>query len=91
MNSSIEEKDESGSLVATYIASRNVKGTSRVDVVVCSTFSPSLPIALCYVPSELVTDKAFQHPAESTGIWQKALNVFLPTGYPNSVTKDYLE
>ncbi|KAK3710071.1 hypothetical protein LTR37_010502 [Vermiconidia calcicola] len=23
--------------------------------------------------------------------WQRALNVFLPTGYPHSVTKDYLE
>lgn len=30
-------------------------------------------------------------PQETKAIWQRALDVFLPAGYPNSVTDDYLE
>lgn len=30
-------------------------------------------------------------PKESKSTWQKALDVFLPAGYPYSVTSDYLE
>lgn len=30
-------------------------------------------------------------PAQSKSPWQKVLDVFLPAGYPQSVTSDYLE
>ena len=30
-------------------------------------------------------------PKESKSPWQKMLDIFLPAGYPHSVTSDYLE
>jgi hypothetical protein len=30
-------------------------------------------------------------PQETKVLWQKALDIFLPSGYPYSVTDDYLE
>lgn len=31
------------------------------------------------------------YPTQSKALWQRALDVFLPAGYPHSVTDDYLE
>lgn len=31
------------------------------------------------------------YPKETKALWQRALDVFLPAGYPHSVTDDYLE
>jgi len=30
-------------------------------------------------------------PKETKVLWQKVLDIFLPSGYPHSVTDDYLE
>lgn len=30
-------------------------------------------------------------PQETKVLWQKVLDIFLPSGYPHSVTDDYLE
>ncbi|KAF1928655.1 DUF647-domain-containing protein [Didymella exigua CBS 183.55] len=56
----IEEYDEAGNVVTTYIAS----GESRVDVVL---------------------------PRETKSYAQQLLDVFLPAGYPHSVTEDYIQ
>jgi hypothetical protein len=31
------------------------------------------------------------YPQETKAVWQRVLDVFLPAGYPHSVTSDYLE
>lgn len=31
------------------------------------------------------------YPRDSRALWQRVLDVFLPAGYPHSVTDDYLE
>lgn len=31
------------------------------------------------------------YPRETKAVWQRVLDVFLPAGYPHSVTSDYLE
>lgn len=31
------------------------------------------------------------YPRETRPIWQRVLDIFLPAGYPHSVTSDYLE
>lgn len=36
-------------------------------------------------------DKGSQPPAERKSLWSQTLDVFLPAGYPHSVTHDYLE
>ena len=30
-------------------------------------------------------------PQDTKALWQKTLDIFLPSGYPHSVTDDYLE
>ncbi|MCJ1420273.1 hypothetical protein MMC32_006630 [Xylographa parallela] len=64
MSLQIQETDEAGAHVATYVTSRDGQGTARVDVI---------------------------QAASNVGRWQTALGVFLPAGYPQSVTGDYLE
>lgn len=66
----MREFDEAGTLVATYVESRDGDGSgstsTRVDVL---------------------------HPAgaATTRSWlRRSLNVFMPAGYPSSVTSDYL-
>ncbi|KAA6410511.1 MAG: hypothetical protein FRX48_05933 [Lasallia pustulata] len=62
----IDERDESGTLVARYVSSKSGKDESgsRIDII---------------------------NTNKRASIWQRGLNVFLPAGYPHSVTKDYLE
>ncbi|QDS76630.1 hypothetical protein FKW77_007923 [Venturia effusa] len=62
----IEEYDEAGNLVATYVQSlsrRSEGEAARVDVVL---------------------------PGTPKSVWNQCLDVFLPSGYPQSVTDDYL-
>lgn len=73
----IDEYDEAGNVVATYIVSDN----SRVDVVVRNI----LAFASC---REGYTDDA-QLPQQTKSYVQQLLDVFLPAGYPHSVTEDY--
>ncbi|RDI82376.1 hypothetical protein Vi05172_g7722 [Venturia inaequalis] len=65
----MEEYDEAGDLVASYIQSfskRSETDVARVDVVVPSTSNP-------------------------ISVWNMCIDVFLPAGYPHSVTDDYLK
>ncbi|KAE9965889.1 hypothetical protein EG328_009313 [Venturia inaequalis] len=65
----MEEYDEAGDLVASYIQSfskRSETEVARVDVVVPSTSNP-------------------------ISVWNMCIDVFLPAGYPHSVTDDYLK
>ncbi|KAH9881603.1 hypothetical protein IAQ61_000330 [Plenodomus lingam] len=57
----IEERDEAGNVVATYISD---EGGQRVDVI---------------------------QPQDAKGYAQRVLDVFLPAGYPHSVTEDYIQ
>ncbi|TID15690.1 DUF647-domain-containing protein [Venturia nashicola] len=63
----IEEYDEAGNLVASYIQSlskRSERDATRVDVVL---------------------------PRDAKTVWSMCLDVFMPAGYPHSVTDDYLK
>ncbi|KAF2491100.1 DUF647-domain-containing protein [Lophium mytilinum] len=78
-NLSITERDDAGALLATYISSPSSQG-SRVDIIV-------RPHAL--YPSHVSNQP--QHPQHPKSSWRTVLDVFLPAGYPSSVTEDYLE
>lgn len=75
----IEEYDEAGNVVTTYIAS----GDSRVDVVV-RTFA-----AFLLAGKGQTNDAQLPHRTKSYA--QQLLDVFLPAGYPHSVTEDYTQ
>ena len=65
----IEEKDESGALLATYIASQNAEGRSRVDIIVYSMPYSEMPFIDCVRPVPMLirnvaSTKADRHLAE---------------------------
>lgn len=80
----IREYDDADNVVATYVQSLGSEKESRVDVIVC-------PCPICEI--RLAADRK-QRPGNSqsfTALWSKTLDVFLPVGFPHSVTDDYLE
>ena len=78
----IEEVDETGNLTATYVESSNGVA-SRVDIIV-SSVRRSLILEILAHDWEKVPEKGIN-------IWSRILNVFLPAGYPHSVTPDYIQ
>jgi hypothetical protein len=74
----LEERDQAGQIVARYIASNG-----RVDVIVRLI---ELPIS-----REHRLIRLLQEPENSKGYTKTLLSAFLPAGYPQSVTEDYLE
>lgn len=73
----IKESDQAGNVVATYIAS----GDSRVDVVVRAFLTCALTRGGSANDAQL--------PQQTRSYAQQLLDVFLPAGYPHSVTEDY--
>ena len=48
MSLQIQETDEAGAHVATYVTSRDGQGTARVDVIVCiAVFVPARGVVVC--------------------------------------------
>ena len=87
----IKEYDEAGNLVATYIQSaskRSDQNAARVDVVVSSLIGLFARQCLVQVHHSHTASKLPDNPKT---IWNKCLDVFLPAGYPQSVTDDYLK
>jgi len=76
------ERDEAGTVTATYIRSPSQTGQCRVDVIVRRY--------RCVLSASDSTN-LLQLPKETKSPWQRLLDVFLPAGYPHSVTDDYLE
>jgi hypothetical protein len=87
------ERDEAGNVKATYIETetRAGKGSRRIDCVVRGY--SAVPRTDCFESSIKINcaDSCSKVPKNPYGGWTSLLNVFLPAGYPNSVTKDYLE
>lgn len=81
----ITEYDEAGNLTSTYVQSRRTEGAKhgRVDILVGQRHAHRRPR-----PS---TDSRLQLPESGKTAWQRVLDVFLPAGYPQSVTEDYIE
>lgn len=75
----IEECDQAGNVVATYIASSD----PRVDIVVRGFLT-------CASARSGGANDA-QRPQQTKSYAQQLLDVFLPAGYPHSVTKDYTQ
>jgi hypothetical protein len=85
MSLEFEEKDEAGTVVATYITSS--KGTDA------STWRVDMLVRLYSLHLRSFSDYLWtlQPRGKRISLWLQALNVFLPAGYPHSVTKDYME
>lgn len=73
----VVEYDKAGNLKATYIESGRGSDAPRVDLVVC----------ICLVFRTFAN--GFKLPPDTKPIWMKLLDIFLPDGYPQSVTDDY--
>ena len=77
----MEEVNETGMVTASYVASP-CNGSTRVDIIVRS---PSQFVIAVVISILLLT--VSQKPKQEDSIWLKLLGVFLPAGYPHSVTK----
>jgi hypothetical protein len=86
----IEERDDAGNLSATYVESASPSpsksSSRRVDVIVSLPFFGLQPATYAECRCRCI-----QLPKNTHGRWTRLINVFLPAGYPNSVTDDYLE
>lgn len=81
----ITETDGAGNLTATYVQSSAGNGQdTRVDIIVSITRNTTQWTG----QSTADTDQLPENPKNS---WQRLLDVFLPAGYPHSVTEDYFE
>lgn len=78
----IEEVDETGNLTATYVESSS-SAASRVDVIVSSAHESLILGIWAYSWGKV--------PEKGISIWSRILNIFLPAGYPHSVTSDYIQ
>jgi hypothetical protein len=84
------ERDEAGKITAIYVQSRGALSSSndessRVDVIVSGAPSSidGFLYACCLTHIQVSGEEKIP--------WRSILNVFLPAGYPHSVTSDYLE
>ncbi|KAL5409027.1 hypothetical protein PMIN03_006190 [Paraphaeosphaeria minitans] len=77
----LHEHDDAGNLTVTLIESAAGKGRSRVDAVVCSG---------AFSRVQNAADHG-QRPRESKSYAQRLFEVFLPAGYPHTVTEDYIQ
>ncbi|KAI7326964.1 DUF647-domain-containing protein [Hortaea werneckii] len=96
------ERDEAGNVTATYVSSpENSEGMSRVDVIVCSNDFCTRYSTKCNKRHRIsgTSNRPYialhwllvQLPEKTKSVGQRLLDVFLPVGYPHSVTDDYLE
>lgn len=83
----IAECDRSGNIIATYVQSHwsetGAPGHARIDIIV------SLHCRDAAIRE--TTNARCKQPEKKQERWQSLLEVFLPAGYPHSVTEDYLE
>lgn len=78
----IKEKDEAGNTVATYLPSPG----GRIDIIV--RMNLRLPIESYQAYGNMLGPP--QRPAVRSTIWSRCLELFLPAGYPHSVSSDYM-
>ena len=83
MHLRIDEEDGTGNLTATYIESRS-NGNGRVDIIVSFAISTFLDETFVWLMHTMKESKG------TSSLWSRVLSVFLPAGYPHSVTKDYM-
>lgn len=80
MTLEIIESDEAGKVVARFVHTSSSTGSERFTFIVWSRD-----------PNQHNIKLTFGKPPESPkGAWQQLLDVFLPAGYPHSVTEDYM-
>ncbi len=83
----IAECDKSGNVIATYVKSHlsetGASEPTRIDIIVSLHCGDAGIRATTNARSKL--------PENTQQRWQSLLEVFLPAGYPHSVTEDYLE
>lgn len=81
----ISEYDQAGKDVAVYVSS---KGSDRIEFIVCQVHS--LPIYCPRVSGSPPIAYNLKRTEEQGILWTRLLSVFLPAGYPHSVTSDYM-
>ncbi|UQC77476.1 uncharacterized protein CLUP02_02944 [Colletotrichum lupini] len=80
----LAEYDKAGALKTKYVESAPTAGSSRVDLTVSSANNMEDP----WYPSLF---RCLDLPPKRKKPWQELLEIFLPDGYPHSVTDDYAE
>ncbi|KAK1445539.1 hypothetical protein CCUS01_12493 [Colletotrichum cuscutae] len=80
----LAEYDKAGALKTKYVESASTAGSSRVDLTVSSANNMEDP----WYPSFF---RCLDLPPKRKKPWQELLEIFLPDGYPHSVTDDYAE
>ena len=81
----IFEHDQVGRDIATYVSP---KGSDRIEFIVGLVHS--LPFNGQGHQADHQLDEYFKRTKEQSSPWTRLLNVFLPAGYPHSVTSDYM-